>query len=227
LIFIRCRWRVPCCLGIGSSAPLCWGRRWASCPWKTSDQVHLSPMPQGASLALPDCHSSRQFTLLGLCSRPRRRCLCCFVFPPKVAGAKRKQKKLRRKGKKNKPQTCHVHQRAQRIRPEKMEGRRLRSWRTFLTFVLLFCALSPFVVRADEENNEYKDGEVIPFLVNTIGPYANPSEIYGYYSLPVCAPPKEQRSPDRTFNLGESLEGDEFKKSLYVLKFKGSLNCVS
>jgi hypothetical protein len=101
-----------------------------------------------------------------------------------------------------------------------MEGRRLRSRRTFLTFVLLFCALSPFAVRADEDNNEYKDGEVIPFLVNTIGPYANPSEIYGYYSLPVCAPPKEQRSPDRTFNLGESLEGDEFKKSLYVLKFK-------
>ena len=108
-----------------------------------------------------------------------------------------------------------------------MEGRRLRSRRTFLTLVLLFCALSPFVVRADEDNYEYKDGEVIPFLVNTIGPYANPSEIYGYYSLPVCAPPKEQRSPDRTFNLGESLEGDEFKKSLYVLKFKGSLNCVS
>lgn len=109
-----------------------------------------------------------------------------------------------------------------------MEGRRLRSRRTFLTLVLLFCALSPFVVRADEDNYEYKDGEVIPFLVNTIGPYANPSEIYGYYSLPVCAPPKEQRSPDRTFNLGESLEGDEFKKSLYVLKFKGSSRyCVS
>lgn len=109
-----------------------------------------------------------------------------------------------------------------------MEGRRLRSRRTFLTLVLFFCALSPFVVKADEDNNEYKDGEVIPFLVNTIGPYANPSEIYSYYSLPVCAPPKEQRSPDRTFNLGESLEGDEFKKSLYILKFKGSsLYCVS
>ena len=32
LIFIRCWWRVPCCLGIGSSAPLCWGRRGGSCP---------------------------------------------------------------------------------------------------------------------------------------------------------------------------------------------------
>lgn len=132
--------------------------------------------------------------------------------------AKRNQKKSKLGWKKDFRATSH----SQRIRPEKMEGRRLRSRRTFLTFVLLFCALSPFVVRADEDNHEYKDGEVIPFLVNTIGPYANPSEIYGYYSLPVCAPPKEQRSPDRTFNLGESLEGDEFKKSLYVLKFKGS-----
>jgi hypothetical protein len=99
-----------------------------------------------------------------------------------------------------------------------MEDRRPRSSSLLLLFLL--GAILPFVALADEENHEYKDGDVIPFLVNTIGPYANPSEVYSYYSLPVCAPPKEQRSPDRDFNLGESLEGDEFKKSLYVLKFK-------
>jgi hypothetical protein len=107
------------------------------------------------------------------------------------------------------------------LRVEMEALRKLLSRRAFLVVALLFCALSPFVALADEDDHEYQQGDVIPFLVNTIGPYANPSEIYSYYSLPVCAPPKEQRSPDRTFNLGESLEGDEFKKSLYVLKFKG------
>ncbi len=83
----------------------------------------------------------------------------------------------------------------------------------FLCVFILFVALAA-------ADRKYKDGDQIPFLVNTIGPYANPSEIYSYYSLPVCAPPKGQRSADRSFNLGEQLEGDEFKKSLYVLNFK-------
>ncbi len=85
-----------------------------------------------------------------------------------------------------------------------------------------FCVSILFAVLAAADR-KYKDGDQIPFLVNTIGPYANPSEIYSYYSLPVCAPPKGQRSAERGFNLGEQLEGDEFKKSLYVLNFKGRL----
>jgi len=38
--------------------------------------------------------------------------------------------------------------------------------------------------------------------------------------LPVCAPDPDKRSADRGFVLGEQLEGDEFKQSLYVLKFQ-------
>lgn len=93
-------------------------------------------------------------------------------------------------------------------------------WPLAILFLLSSIALG-------DENREYKEGDVVPFLVNTIGPYANPSEIYSYYSLPVCAPPKEQRAPDRDFNLGESLEGDEFKKSLYLINFKGSFITAS
>lgn len=71
------------------------------------------------------------------------------------------------------------------------------------------------------DGRDYNKGDVIPFFVNTIGPYANPSEVYSYYTLPVCAPDPDKRSADRGFALGEQLEGDEFKKSLYVLKFQG------
>ncbi|KAL6062820.1 Transmembrane 9 superfamily member [Balamuthia mandrillaris] len=70
------------------------------------------------------------------------------------------------------------------------------------------------------EGKEYKDGEIVSFFVNTIGPFANPSEIYRYYSLPVCAPKSGNRDPHRGFHLGETLEGDKFLRSLYELKFK-------
>ena len=88
----------------------------------------------------------------------------------------------------------------------------------FISLVFLLCVL--VLVRGD--GREYKKGDVVPFFVNTIGPYANPSELYSYYTLPVCAPDPDKRSADRDFNLGEQLEGDEFKKSLYVLKFQGT-----
>jgi hypothetical protein len=92
-----------------------------------------------------------------------------------------------------------------------MEGTRVIR---YILFICFFCIL------VQAEDHKYTEGEVIPFFVNTIGPYANTAEIYSYYSLPVCAPPKGERSANRGFNLGEQLEGDEFKKSLYVLKFK-------
>jgi len=92
---------------------------------------------------------------------------------------------------------------------------------TATLLLVLLLAMVAGIARASEENHEYKEGDTIPFLVNTIGPYSNPSEIYSYYSLPVCAPFREEdRSANRDFNLGESLEGDRFKKSLYVLQFR-------
>jgi hypothetical protein len=70
--------------------------------------------------------------------------------------------------------------------------------------------------------SRYLDGDALPVFVNTIGPYANPAEVYSYYSLPFCAPPKGERAANRGFNLGEQLEGDEFKQALYSIKFKGN-----
>eukprot|EP01087_Luapelamoeba_hula_P002630 TRINITY_DN1230_c0_g1_i1.p1 TRINITY_DN1230_c0_g1~~TRINITY_DN1230_c0_g1_i1.p1 ORF type:complete len:586 (-),score=78.46 TRINITY_DN1230_c0_g1_i1:63-1820(-) len=87
-----------------------------------------------------------------------------------------------------------------------------------LAVALLGCLLVHFVYA--DGGKEYKEGDIVPFYVNTIGPYANPSETYSYYTLPFCAPPRSQQDPSRGFDLGEQLEGDEFKKSLYELKFR-------
>jgi len=93
-----------------------------------------------------------------------------------------------------------------------------------MRFSLLVCAaLVAFSLISStycDGGREYNDRDVIPFYVNTIGPYSNPSEVYSYYKLPVCAPPQDERKADRGFVLGELLEGDAFKNSLYVLKFK-------
>jgi hypothetical protein len=49
-----------------------------------------------------------------------------------------------------------------------------------------------------------------------VGPFANPSEQYEYYSLPFCAPKEEERKPH---HLGEVLVGDRMMKTLFALPF--------
>eukprot|EP00005_Dracoamoeba_jomungandri_P002214 CAMPEP_0174256802 /NCGR_PEP_ID=MMETSP0439-20130205/5994_1 /TAXON_ID=0 /ORGANISM="Stereomyxa ramosa, Strain Chinc5" /LENGTH=258 /DNA_ID=CAMNT_0015339575 /DNA_START=55 /DNA_END=828 /DNA_ORIENTATION=+ len=86
--------------------------------------------------------------------------------------------------------------------------------KTVLTFfALLVCVFA-------DEGKTYKEGEKVKFYVNTIGPYSNPSEVYRYYSLPLCAPPKSERQTHRGFKLGEQLEGDRISHALYELNFK-------
>jgi len=52
-----------------------------------------------------------------------------------------------------------------------------------------------------------------------IGPYANPSEIYEYYTLPFCLPPD---ATHRHLGLGEVIEGNRDVRinSLYDLRFR-------
>ena len=37
-------------------------------------------------------------------------------------------------------------------------------------------------------NVEYKKGDPVPLYANKVGPFANPSEQYEFYTLPFCAP---------------------------------------
>jgi hypothetical protein len=55
-------------------------------------------------------------------------------------------------------------------------------------------------------------------LVTQVGPFANPSEQYEYYTLPFCAPKDEVR---KSQHLGEVLAGDRMMETLYKLPFLG------
>ena len=80
-----------------------------------------------------------------------------------------------------------------------------------MTFILLVAALA--FAWADER---YHPGDPVTMLVNTVGPYSNPSETYQYYSLPFCRPMHVEQ---RKNTLGEVLEGSMKSTSLYDIKF--------
>uniref|UniRef100_A0A7S0N4S3 Transmembrane 9 superfamily member n=1 Tax=Cryptomonas curvata TaxID=233186 RepID=A0A7S0N4S3_9CRYP len=62
----------------------------------------------------------------------------------------------------------------------------------------------------------YQRGDVVPLFANKVGPFANPSEQYEYYTLPFCAPKDEER---KNQHLGEVLAGDRMMKTLFSLPF--------
>ena len=51
-----------------------------------------------------------------------------------------------------------------------------------------------------------------------MGPFANPNEVYAFYSLPYCAPTEIETKRE---NLGALLKGDRPTKTRYDLKFRG------
>ena len=52
-----------------------------------------------------------------------------------------------------------------------------------------------------------------------VGPFANPNEVYAFYSLPYCAPTEIETKRE---NLGALLKGDRPTKTRYDLKFKSA-----
>jgi len=57
--------------------------------------------------------------------------------------------------------------------------------------------------------------------MNKIGPYHNPQETYGFYSLPFCIPPAPQAKPSSSFGgIGEVLEGNQLVHSGLSIQFK-------
>jgi len=73
-------------------------------------------------------------------------------------------------------------------------------------------------VRADEHDHRYTDGEEVVLWMNTVGPYHNRQETYGYFSLPFCVGPKEHISHYHE-TLGEALQGTELEFSGLQIEF--------
>jgi transmembrane 9 superfamily member 1 len=79
--------------------------------------------------------------------------------------------------------------------------------------------LASSVGRADgADSHVYAAGDEVEMLVNTVGPYSNPSETYQYYELPFCKPMHVEQ---RANSLGEVLEGSMKQTSMYEIRFGG------
>lgn len=97
----------------------------------------------------------------------------------------------------------------------------MRSFATAVLLVALLISSLPACSAASRRSrrHQYDEQELIPLYVIKIGPYANPSETYPYYSLPLCQPAaNEIQHRHKTFH--ESIEGDRPQSSLYKINFK-------
>ena len=65
----------------------------------------------------------------------------------------------------------------------------------------------------------FQDNEEVVLWMNTVGPYHNRQETYGYFTLPFCAGPKESISHYHE-TLGEALQGTELEFSGLQIEFK-------
>eukprot|EP01114_Cavostelium_apophysatum_P016526 TRINITY_DN471_c0_g1_i1.p1 TRINITY_DN471_c0_g1~~TRINITY_DN471_c0_g1_i1.p1 ORF type:complete len:601 (+),score=153.15 TRINITY_DN471_c0_g1_i1:208-2010(+) len=87
---------------------------------------------------------------------------------------------------------------------------------------LLFLGLLLASTDADEletkKAHKYDQDDKVPFQVNKIGPYANPSETYEYYNLPFCKP-KRDDIQHGSQSLGEHIGGDHRRSALYNIRF--------
>jgi transmembrane 9 superfamily protein 3 len=77
-------------------------------------------------------------------------------------------------------------------------------------------------VFCDEHDHIYKDKDEVVLWMNTVGPYHNRQETYGYFTLPFCGGPKE--SIDHYHEtLSEALQGTELEFSGLEIQFKEGL----
>jgi len=66
-------------------------------------------------------------------------------------------------------------------------------------------------------NGEYEKGSEVVLYANKVGPFANPNEVYAFYSLPYCAPKNLEMKRE---DLGPLLKGDRPTKTLYDINFR-------
>ncbi|KAK9803193.1 hypothetical protein WJX73_001092 [Symbiochloris irregularis] len=67
-------------------------------------------------------------------------------------------------------------------------------------------------------DHKYEVQEAITLYANKVGPYANPSESYQYFTLPFCTPKGGKQY--KLEGLGEVLEGDRLVNTPYELEFR-------
>lgn len=84
----------------------------------------------------------------------------------------------------------------------------------FFVALLFFCGS---VLGAKKKLHHYEYQDEVPFEVNKIGPYSNPTETYEYYLLPFCQP---QEIHHKHSSLGEDLSGDHKYNARYSVLFK-------
>jgi len=64
---------------------------------------------------------------------------------------------------------------------------------------------------------EYERGDAVILYANKVGPFANPSEVYAFYSLPYCVPSEIVTKRE---DLGPLLKGDRATRTNYEIAFQ-------
>jgi len=76
---------------------------------------------------------------------------------------------------------------------------------------------------ADEHDHTYQEGDEVLLWMNTVGPYHNRQETYGYFTLPFCKGPKETISHYHE-TMSEALQGTELEYSGLQIDFKADID---
>jgi len=86
--------------------------------------------------------------------------------------------------------------------------------------VVLFLAIALLqLAGCDEHEHKYEEGEEVVLWMNTVGPYHNRQETYGYFTLPFCRGMKEEISHYHE-TIGEALQGTELEFSGLAIEFR-------
>ncbi|KAN0036562.1 hypothetical protein ACTFIV_001862 [Dictyostelium citrinum] len=86
--------------------------------------------------------------------------------------------------------------------------------------ICLICIILSSIVSVESSNkHHFKENDEVPFYVNNVGPYSNPTETYEFYTLPFCKPSSISYKKTK---LGEILQGDSAVLSDYQFPFKSS-----
>lgn len=75
------------------------------------------------------------------------------------------------------------------------------------------------LVSADEHSHTYEEQEEVVLWMNTVGPYHNRQETYGFFSLPFCMGPKREISHYHE-TIGEALQGVQLEFSGLEMSFR-------
>ncbi|XP_044737433.1 transmembrane 9 superfamily member 3 [Chrysoperla carnea] len=92
-----------------------------------------------------------------------------------------------------------------------------------ILFLLTFFLVSVF---CDEHSHIYEDNEEVVLWMNTVGPYHNRQETYGYFTLPFCIGSKETISHYHE-TLSDALQGVELEFSGMEIDFKADVGTTN